>query len=143
MKAEDMMWVIDNGVLEVNLRSDPTDELLKAAKEREESGKCITGWVDGEIIGVAGIDVLWEGVGDIWLMLTPAIYSHMKDGYRAIRDGMKKLIDDNKMRRIQSHGRVDFPACHNLFAHLGFEVEGLARKYTTDGVDCVLYAKVK
>lgn len=142
-KAEDMLWVIDHGVLEVNLRAEPNEEMKKAAQDREKSGKCVTGWVDGEIIGVAGIDMMWKGCGEIWLMLTPAIYGHMKDGYRCIRDGMKKLIDVNNLRRVQSHGRVDFPACHNLFKHLGFEVEGKAKGYTFDGVDCILYAKVK
>ena len=142
-RAEDMLWVISHGVLEAGLKAQPDDEMKAVAKEREESGKCITGWVDDEIIGVAGIDMLWKGCGDIWLMLTPAIYKNVREGYRCIRDGMKKLIDDNNLRRVQSYGRVDFAACHNHFAHLGFEVEGMAKGYTSDGVDCIMYAKVK
>ena len=141
-KAEDMLYVIENGVLEAGLKAVPTDEMKKVGKEREESGKCITGWVDDEVIGVAGIDPVWEGVGSIWLMLTPAIYRHLKEGYKCICQGMEKLIEDNKLHRIESYGRIDFPECHNLFKHLGFEVEGLARKKTPDKVDCIMYAKV-
>jgi len=143
LKAEDILFVIENGVKEVGLKATPTDEMKALAKEREESGMCFTGWVDGEIIGIAGLDKLWEGVGNMWMMLTPLIDKHLKESYRCILKGMKKLIDENKLRRVQSYGRVDFPECHILFEHLGFKVEGLARKYTPDGVDAIMYAKVK
>ena len=143
LKADDILWVIEHGVKEVGLKAVPTDEMRELSLEREKSGTCITGWLDGTIIGVAGIDKCWEGVGDVWLMLTPSINSNVREGYKCIRQGMKKLIKDNKMRRLQSYGRVDFPECHILFKHLGFKVEGLARKYSPDGVDCIMYARLQ
>jgi len=142
LKAEDILFVIENGVKEVGLKAIPTDEMNALAKEREESGMCFTGWVNGEVIGVAGIDRLWEGCGNVWMMLTPLINKHVKESYICIRKGMEKLIKENKLRRIQSYGRVDFPACHILFDHLNFEVEGIARKYSPDGVDCILYSLI-
>jgi hypothetical protein len=142
MKAEDMLWVIEHGVKEAQLKMAPTEEMKRVAKEREESGMCVTGWIDGQPECVAGIDLLWEGVGDVWMMVTPCINDHIKEGYKCIRKGLKKLIKDHKMRRLQSYGRIDFAECHNLFKHLGFEVEGLAREYTADGIDCIMYAKV-
>jgi hypothetical protein len=143
LKAEDVLYVISHGVKEVNLRATPTEEMKQLAKEREDSETCITGWVNGEIVGVAGVDMLWEGVGDMWLMLTPYIDSNIKETYKCIRQGVKKLIEKHNLRRVQSYGRVDFPECHTLFKHLGFEVEGMAKGYTPDGVNCVMYAKVK
>lgn len=142
MKAEDMLWVIEHGVKEARLKATPTDEMKKIAKEREESGMCVTGWVNGEPQCVAGIDMLWEGVGDVWLMLTPCINKNIREGYLCIRKGLKKLIKEHKIRRLQSYGRVDFNECHTLFKHLGFEVEGLARQYTPDGCDCILYSLI-
>lgn len=141
-KADDMLYVIEHGVLEIGLKAQPTEEIRQAAQEREESGQCVTGWVNGEIIGIGGIDEEWKGVGNIWLMLTPKIYEYLKEGYKCIRQGMKKLIDDGNYHRVESYGRVDFPACHILFKHLGFDVEGIARKKTHDKVDCLMYAKV-
>lgn len=143
MKAEDMLFVISHGVKELNLRSEPTDELREMAKEREDSGMCVTGWIDGKPECVAGIDMMWEGVGDVWLMITPFIDNHVKESYKCIRKGLKKLIEDNKIRRLQSYGRVDFAQCHTLFKHLGFEVEGLARQYTQDGVDAIMYSLIR
>ena len=143
MKAEDMLWVIDHGVKELGVRATPTEEMKALARDREQSGTCITGRIDGEIVGVAGIDEFWTGVGDMWMMITPMIDNRVKETYKCIRAGMKKLIKDNSLRRVQSYGRVDFPQCHTLFKHLGFSVEGKAKKYTPDGVDCIMYAKVK
>lgn len=142
-RAEDMLYVIEHGIKEVGLKSQATKELVKAAEEREKSGTCITGRVNGEIIGVAGIDPIWEGVGEIWMMLTPYVDKNIKEVYKCIREGIKKLIDECKLRRVESYGRVDFPQCHVLFKHLGFKVEGKKEAYTPDGVDCVMYAKVK
>lgn len=141
-KSEDMLYVISHGVKELHLKAIPNDEIKALAKEREESGKCVTGWVNGIVACVAGIDVLWEGVANVWMMLTPEINNDVKQGYLCIRKGLKKIIEENKLRRIQAYGRTDFPECHVLFEHLGFKVEGIARKYTPDGVDVIMYAKV-
>lgn len=143
MKAEDMLWVIRNGIKEAGLWAEPNEEMRKVAKEREESGMCVTGWINGQPECVAGIDRIWSGVGDVWMMITPYIDNHIKEGYVCIRKGLRELIEKHKIRRLQSYGRIDFPECHNLFKHLGFEVEGYARKYTPDGVDCVMYALIK
>jgi hypothetical protein len=142
MKAEDLLYVIKNGVKEVQLKMTPTEEMKVIAKQREESGMCVTGWVNGKPECVAGIDLLWEGVGDVWLMVTPAIDRQVKESYKCIRMGLKKLIEDHKLRRLQSYGRVDFKQCHTLFSHLGFEVEGLAREYTADGIDAIMYSLI-
>lgn len=142
MKADDLLWVIEHGVKEVQLKMTPTEEMKVIAKEREESGMCVTGWVNGKPECVAGIDLLWEGCGDVWLMVTPCINEHVREGYKCIRMGLKKLIKEHKLRRLQSYGRVDFLECHTLFKHLGFEVEGLAREYTVDGTDAIMYSLI-
>lgn len=142
MKAEDMLRVISKGIKEMPLKSEPTEELRQTALEREREGRAFSGWVDGEVVGVGGIDVLWKGCANAWLMLTPYINEHLKEGYKCILEGMRKVISENNIRRMQSYGRVDFPACHILFKHLGFKVEGLAKKYTPDGCDCIMYGRV-
>ena len=143
MKAEDLLWVIENGVKEVGLRAEPTEDMRKLAEEREQSGRCFTGRVDGEIIGCAGIDILWEGVGEAWFVASPKVNENKRDSYACILKGLKRLIKENNLRRVQGYGRVNFPESHILFKHLGFEVEGKMRKYTHDGVDCIMYGRVE
>ena len=142
MLAEDMLWVLEDGVKEFGLKFLPHEQLTELALARENNGQCITGVVDGRIVGCGGIDVMWPGVGEVWVMLSYEIDRFPKRAYKVIVDGLKKLIKDNDLWRIQAWGRVDFPQAHTLFRHLGFEVEGKARKYSVDGVDCILYAKV-
>ena len=142
LKAEDILWVIEHGVKEVGLRATPTEEMREMAEAREKSG-AVTGWVDGEIFAVGGIDKIWSGVGSIWLMVTPFIDTHVKDCYKCILKGINKMIKEQGIRRLEAFGRVDFPECHTLFKHLGFKVEGLAEARTPDGVDCIMYARIE
>ena len=143
LKADDMLFVIENGVKEYGLKATPNKDMAELAKEREESGLCVTGWVDGEIVGVGGIQILWEGVGEVWLMLTPYINKKPKEGYRCIRNGFEKLLKENKLRRVQGFGRIGFHQSHILFKHLGFKAEGKLRKYAPDGADVIIYALIR
>ena len=143
LKASDILELIEHGIKELGIKTMPNEDLKSIAEQREESGLGITGRVDGKIIGCGGIDMIWDGVGEVWLLLSTYIDEHPKEGYICIKNGFEKLIKDNNLRRVEGYGRVDFPQSHILFKHLGFKVEGKKRKYTLDGVDVILYAKVK
>ena len=140
--AEDMLWIIENGVKEFGLKCIPTDQMRELAIDRENNGQCVTVWVDGKIIGCGGIDIMWEGVGEVWLLMSYETDKCPVKAYRLIRNGMNKLINDNNLKRCQGWCRVDFAKGHTLFRHLGFETEGIARKYLPDGTDAILYARI-
>ncbi len=140
--AEDMIWVLENGVKEFGLKFLPHEQLTELALERENNGKCITGLVDGNIVGCGGLDVMWPGVAEVWVMLSYEVDKFPMRAYEVIAEGLKELIEDNDLWRVQAYGRVDFPEAHTLFRHLGFKVEGKARKYNPDGTDSISYAKV-
>ena len=142
LKAEDVLYVIEHGIKEIGLWAIPNEDMKRHAEEREKSGRCFTGWVDGTVVGVGGVDLLWKGVADVWLMVTPYIDTHKLSGFKCIHEGLEKVMRDNGLWRVQSAGRIDYPQCHVLFKHLGFEAEGIARKYTADKMDCIIYAKV-
>ena len=140
--AEDMLWIIEDGIKEFGVKCIPTEQMTELAIEREANGQCITGWVDGRIVGCGGIDLKWPGVGEVWLFLSYETDRFTKRAYKTIKDGIKKLIDDNDLHRCQAWCRIDFDQAHTLFRHLGFEPEGIAKKYMPDGTDAILYAKV-
>ncbi len=141
-EAKDMIHVIETGVKELGLKAQGTEELWKLAREREKNGMCLTGVVNGEIVACGGIDPMFSGVGEVWLLLTPETDKYPIATFEIIRDGLDKIIEDSKLHRVQAWGRIGFDRAHTLFKHLGFEVEGRARSYTPDKVDCLLYAKV-
>ncbi len=137
-----MEWILANGVKEFGLSCLPTDHMKELARQREENGQCITGLINGTIVGVGGIDLLWPGVGEVWLMVSYEIDKRPFSSFEVIKDGLQKLIDDNKLWRCQAWCRKGFAKAHTLFRHLGFEVEGMAKKYLPDGADAILYSKV-
>jgi len=141
-EAKDMIQIIETGVKELGIKAQGTEELWKLAREREKNGMCLTGVVNGEIVACGGIDLMWTGVGEVWLMLTPETDKYPIGTYEIIRDGLDKIIKDNKLHRVQAYGRIGFDRAHTLFKHLNFKPEGIARKYTPDKADCISYAKV-
>ena len=141
--AEDMIFIIERGVKEFGLKAMADDHIRELAQAREDNGQCITGVVKDEIVGCGGIDIMWPGVGEVWVLLAYDIGIYSMAAYEVIQDGLKKLIEDNNLRRVQAWGRVGFDASHTLFRHLGFVPEGIARKYGYDGEDFILYALIK
>jgi hypothetical protein len=141
--AEDMTVIINGGIKEKNIEYYGTGTLEELAQQTEQDGLSMTGIVNDEIVGCGGIRKLWPGVGETWLMLSPEVNKYPIRTYECIKEGFEKLIGDNDFVRLQAWGRIGFTKAHTLFKHLGFKPEGIARKYTPDGVDCILYAKVR
>ncbi len=141
--AEDMEWILATGVKEFGLKCIPTDQMKELALSREENGQCITGWLDGKIVGVGGIDLKWSGVGEVWLMLSYEVDRCPLRAFEVIRAGLAKLIEDNGLWRCQAWCRRGFAEGHTVFRHLKFKPEGIAEKYMPDGTDAILYAKIK
>lgn len=142
MTPFDMMYVLRNGTREINLDAYGEDNLQELAEERAKH-QSIAGFVNDECVGVGGIEPLWEGVGEAWLMLSNKVADYPIPAYLTIRDGMEELIENNKLTRIQSWVRVDFAKAHKMMKHLGFKAEGVARKYTPDGADCILFGLIR
>ncbi len=145
-RAEDMVWITQTGIKEYGLQHLSAESVRELAEAREKNGQCITGWVDGEICACGGIDLMWEGVGEVWVMVSPKIDTypmrHKINAVKIIKDGLDKLIKDNKLWRVQAWGRIGYAKAHTLFRHLGFKAEGLAKKYAPDKCDCILYSKI-
>ena len=142
-RAEDMMTIIEMGTKEEGIKYYGHGTLEELAQQTEDDGLSITGIVNDEIVGCGGIRKLWEGVGEVWLMLSPKVNKYPMRTYECIRDGFEKLIAESDFVRLQGWCRVGFVKAHTLFRHLGFTVEGRARKYTPDQCDCILYALIK
>jgi hypothetical protein len=141
-QAEDMIFIIGDGVKEGNISLYGDANLQSLADNLVKDGMSMTGYVDGKIVACGGIKKLWDGVGEVWLMLSPEIDKLTLRTGECIFRGLDELIRNNDFVRLQGWCRKDFVKAHTLFKHLGFTPEGVARKYTPDGVDCILYGKV-
>ena len=142
LEINDILWLVEHGVKEAGMTANTTEHMRALAQQRVEQGTGITGIVNGKIVGCAGIDILWEGVGEAWCLLSMETDKFPIKTFLTIKDGLAWLIEDNNLRRVQAFGDVGFHRAHTLFKHLGFKPEGIARKYLPNGNDAILYAKV-
>lgn len=142
-KAEDMIWIVENGVKEFGLKMLGDDHIRELAQYRENNGQCLTAIVNDVIVGCGGIDLIWKGVGEVWVFLSYEVDKYPIRAYEVIKEGLDKLIKDNNLWRAEAWGRIGFDKAHTLFRHLGFKPEGIAKKRGYDGTDYILYGLVK
>lgn len=100
------------------------------------------GWAiveNGVTLGCGGIVEIWENRAQAWTLISSALLSRFRPAHRMVR----AVLDDAPWRRIE----MDVDASHEAgiawAEHLGFVNEGVRRKFTVDGRDVILYARVK
>ena len=97
------------------------------------------------IVAVGGLQVRWEGVGLLWLMLTADCKKDGIHGFRAlyaIREKMEYLIEVNKLHRAEAYVRDDFPQAIKMIEAFGFKREGLMVRQCPDKGNAFLYARL-
>lgn len=101
---------------------------------------------DDIIVGVGGAAILWKGVWEFWLILagdSKLDGLHGIVAFDAIKEKVDEIIEDNKIVRAQATARLDFPKGIKMLEALGFEREGLLRRYAPDGASVYRYARIK
>lgn len=131
-------------ILAIDLQ--PAQAGIAGALTREYAEKLCTltrvGWtiVDGDVVlGCGGIVEIWENRAQAWTLISSALLRRFRPAHRMVR----AVLDDAPWRRIE----MDVDAAHTAgiawAEHLGFVNEGVRRKYTVDGRDVILFARVK
>lgn len=96
--------------------------------------------VDGDaVFACAGFIPQWEGRAIAWALISAEAGRHFVTITRAV----KRAMDLHQFRRVETAVAHEFPQGHRWARMLGFTREGLMRRYTPDGRDCDLYARVQ
>ena len=103
-------------------------------------GPAWTGMIGDAIGGCAGIMILSPGVGEAWAVLTPLGLAHMRFMHRAVREGLRTIIADHGLRRVQARVVADFFPGRLWVAHLGFQEESRMYRAAPGGGDFLMYA---
>ena len=98
---------------------------------------------NGKIICSGGIYPIWHGVGDAWFIGSNIIYDYPITITKLVKKTLDELMDINNFHRVQAYVRHDWEDAQRWIKVLGMQVEGTARKYSTDGRNHILFAKVK
>lgn len=95
------------------------------------------------VIGAGGVLPQWEGRALAWLLAGRyATRAHFALAARFARTWLDQLQADRRFARVDaSTPAASLGHCHFL-ERLGFEREGVMRRYGLDGADHALYARV-
>jgi RimJ/RimL family protein N-acetyltransferase len=106
----------------------------------------VFGWTalhDNEIVGVAGIVKLWRGVGEAWFMLSK---KGAKMPYR-VANCADQMFDEvmvgQNLHRMQASVSTLDPKAVRFARWIGFEPEGIMKKYGEKGEDFFRMARVR
>lgn len=98
-------------------------------------------WADGQVIGVMGFSQYWRGVGVVSAIFTDDVNKYPLAFYRAVRRRLDELMTG--LHRVEMTVKLDYEQGIRFAEALGFEREGILRKYTADGSDCVMFGRIK
>ena len=119
------------------------DRAYEEIPKYNEAGPAFSAFTDDWLlIVIAGVGILWEGVGVAWSL--PSIYvDDYKVGfYKAIKEYLDKVIESNNLHRVQCYVHKDYMISQKYVEHLGFEREGLLKQYGSDKADYYIYARL-
>lgn len=111
---------------------------LKVFEQSKTAGTIVC---DGRIIAIMGLQELWRGVCELWVIPSKYVREYTLPFARTLRKAMDSGI-------LNNYHRVQIRACdddlHNRFLKfLRFEKEGTLKKYDTLGNDMNMWARVK
>ena len=101
-----------------------------------------TGVANGAVVGCAGLLPQWPGRAIAWALLTPQL-----DARQFLRAHLRvrRVIETAQrdgMRRIEASVDAAFDAGHRWALALDFAPEGLMRRFSPEGRDHLLYARI-
>ena len=126
-----------------SVRRDPLEQAVKSYPDMHPQDYTLTALMDGEVIGVGGIVMLWEGVAEGWILLAEEVLDFKVATYKCLVRMVDKAIKDNNLRRLEAVIRTDFPQAVKMAERLGFNREGKKIGYCPDGQDVWIYARCK
>jgi hypothetical protein len=103
------------------------------------SGPCYSLWHGFRPVMSCGLIDMWTGRAQAWSLLDVNAKRHMLGVVRAFDD----LLERHPVRRVEAIVASGFLPGHRMIRMLGFEIEGLMRRYLPDGRDAAIYSRVR
>lgn len=120
-KAEHYMS-IENGI---NLFGEVKEFLSKQYLR----GPAYTMFAGKEIVGCAGVMILWSGVGEAWAIATPIARKYPIYIVKTVRKVIDIIMKSMKLERMQAVVDKENKVGQKFTRKLGFEEEGAMKKY--------------
>lgn len=115
-------------------------ETLAAAARRGPAWTVVS---DGDVVAVGGISVIYPGRALCWALVS----GQATQGQRvaAARAALKMVRQARWLGvvRLEATVRADWPQAAGFLAGLGFQREGVLRRYGPDGADHEMWARIE
>ena len=128
--------ILRNGAKEPGMAA--TEQHERWAQQMFDNGPAVTGLFDGKVVACGGIWILGKGRGEQWALYAEDIGSYHIDPTLA-RDWMMEQIKTNKLWRLQTPLKSDYPEGVVYAKWMGFEFEATLKGYRDDGADAIMY----
>lgn len=106
-------------------------------------GLAWTAWIDDAPVAAFGVSASFHGLGSGWAYGTKHMPKVMKAATLFALRTVKPMLIAQGFRRIEVRSAEDHDLSHAWLERLGFEREGIAKNYGSDGRSFVTYAATK
>jgi len=122
--------------------ANPIEEAVKRYPSLDLSGYARTAIVNDSIIGVGGVVIYWQGMGEVWIILHKDALTYKTALVLCMNNALEELVDIHKLKRVEATVREDFPKARELVEFLGFKRDGFKECYYPDGGNAICYGKL-
>ena len=123
------------------LRLNAAENGLKDYPRLSIVGYAKTLLVDGVPLACGGVIVLWDKVGEGWLVVSKDVNERKVEIAYFLRNVIDETMKELKLKRLQVAVRTDFEKGKKFVEFLDFEFEGVMHSYFPDGSNAFLYAR--
>ena len=106
------------------------------------TGLAKTRGLNSEILGVAGLSPLWNGVAQAWVVVGLGVKKHRFFLHRNVLKYLDILAKTHSLRRIQATVPCFSDGNLSWIESLGFELESKLKGFGPDGKDHFMYRKM-
>ena len=117
-------------------------KLMGDAKNLEQDNLSFTAILNNKPIVSAGMKMVWGKVAEGWVIGTDEMWKHPISVAKIIKRDFARIAKEQDIERIQTAVRKDFETGIRFVEWLGFEREGLMKKWGFDGTDQYMYARI-
>ena len=117
-------------------------ESSKAAMMKETCLSAYTALLESKVFMIGGVYGLWQNVGEAWFIMSSHAYKMPFAAAKYSSLLLDHVQEDNKLQRIQASVHADDSQAVRYVEWLGFENEGLMKRYGPDGSDYYRFARV-
>jgi hypothetical protein len=119
------------------------DAGVKSAVAASERGEAFTAWIEDEVMFIGGMIPLFTGVAEVWSLTGEPVALYPKAFHKAVNKMLDYWDSLYNLHRIQCKVVSEHERSREWLKRLGFQEEGLMRKYDAKGNDYYMYARVR